>query len=102
MFPVELTPKIVETSMTTSDPFSIIFVKKHTSTVRYISTSTDALLYSYDGFHFKLQIRSVFDPKVGTFLTIMTFSLLHSGYRAKSKERTIYMRIFSISTVALN
>ena len=67
MFPAELTPKIGKTSMTTSDPFSLIFVNKYTSTVRYISTTTDALSYGYDRNYFKLRIRSVFHPKVETF-----------------------------------
>ena len=73
MFLVELTPKIGKTSMTTSDPFSMVSVKIQMSTVRHISTTTDTLPTSWDEFHFNIQIQSVFHPKVGIFLTILTF-----------------------------
>ena len=73
MFLVELTYKICKMAMTTSNPFSIISVKKHTSTVRNISTTTNALPSSWDGFPFNIRIQSVFHPKVGTFLMILTF-----------------------------
>ena len=87
MFPAELTPKIGKTSMATSDPFSLIFVKIHTSTVRYISTTTDALSYSYDGFHFKLRIRSVFHPKVETFFKDFGIFMTSPGRRADVGQR---------------
>ena len=67
MFPVELTYKICKMAMTTSNPFSIISVKKHTSTVRNISTTTNALPSRWDRYPFNIRIQSVFHPKVGTF-----------------------------------
>ena len=105
MFPLELRPKFGKSSMTSSNAFSIIFVKIYIFTLRHICTTTDSLSSSDVGFNFNLRIQSIFHLKVGTFLWFChcyDFTRAYSGYRAKTKWRIKCTLIFSLWTVAQN